>query len=103
MSSSKGKDADRVEVLNFTSPGNVTRVNAPRYKAVREVYLAILPDALPGLTPAQILSAVAPRLPQDLFPGGDKAGWWCKCVQLDLEARGVIKRAETPPVRLIRV
>ena len=48
-------------------------------------------------------AALLPRLPQDLFPGGDKAGWWLKCVQLDLEAKGVIARAAGAPVRLHRV
>jgi hypothetical protein len=32
------------------------------------------------------------HLPDDEFPGGAKAGWWTKCVQLDLEAKGVIVR-----------
>ena len=30
-----------------------------------------------------------------------KAGWWIKCVQLDLEAKGVLKRSEKP-VRLYK-
>ena len=33
---------------------------------------------------------VASHLPEDLLPGGAKAGWWCKTVRLDLEAKGVI-------------
>ena len=38
-----------------------------------------------------------------LFPGGDKAGWGLKAVQLDQEAKGVIGRADKPPVRLRRL
>jgi hypothetical protein len=34
--------------------------------------------------------------------GGAKAGWWAKTVQLDLEARGIIKRVKTSPLRLRR-
>lgn len=30
------------------------------------------------------------HLPESLFPGGAKAGWWTKAVQLDLEAKGLI-------------
>jgi hypothetical protein len=40
-------------------------------------------------------------LPGDLFPGGEKAGWWVKAVQLDLEAKQVIARTPSP-VRLYR-
>lgn len=35
-------------------------------------------------------------LPDDLFPSGEKAGWWVVAVQLDLEAKGIIKRGVTP-------
>jgi hypothetical protein len=42
------------------------------------------------------------HLPADLFPGGEKAGWWVKAVQLDLEAKRVIARTPSP-VRLYRV
>jgi len=38
----------------------------------------------------------------DLFPGGAKAGWWLKAVQLDLEARGLIQRGPVKPLRLFR-
>lgn len=91
-----------IEIENFTSPGKVFRVNAAKYTAMRQAYLAVLPDAAPGLTPEQIISAVQGRLPQDLFPGGEKAGWWGKAVQLDLEAKGVIRRS-VKPVRLYKV
>ena len=94
---------DRVEVLNFTSPGRTSTVDGARYRPMREAYLSVLPTEAPGLTPAEILARVKPLLPQDIFPGGDKAGWWSKCVQLDLEARGVIRRSDKPPVRLWRV
>ena len=38
-----------------------------------------------------------PHLPEDLFPGGAKAGWLAVAVQLDLEAKGVIKLEEANP------
>lgn len=60
----------------------------------------MLPPAPPGATPAEIIAAMVPHLPPDLFPGGETAGWWCKCVQLDLEARGIARRSAKGPVRL---
>jgi hypothetical protein len=93
----------KIEVENITSPGKTYRVDASKFLAMREAVLKILPAAPPGMTPAEIQKAVLPHLPQELFPGGEKAGWWMKSVQLDLEAKGVITRAAKPPVRLWRV
>ena len=90
-----------VEVENVVSPGHKYRVDAAKYGAMREAMLAVLPSVPPGMTVADVKTAVLPRLPDALFPGGDKAGWWIKCVQLDLEAKGTIKRSEKP-VRLYR-
>ena len=36
------------------------------------------------------------------FPGGAHAGWWLKTVQLDLEAKRIIVREKTTPLRLHR-
>jgi hypothetical protein len=93
----------RIEVRNAVSPNHVQSVDADKYEPVRDAYLAVLTSEAPGMTPAQIQAALTPLLPQDLFPGGAKAGWWAKCVQLDLEARGVIVRASGSPVRLRKV
>jgi len=41
--------------------------------------------------------------PADLFPGGAKAGWWMKTVQLDLEAKRIIAREKTKPLRWHRL
>jgi hypothetical protein len=40
-----------------------------------------------------------PLLPADLFPGGSTSGWWLKGVQLDLEARSLLIREATKPLR----
>ncbi len=89
------------EVENIISPGSRHRVDARKYEAMKKAMLAVLPDAPPGMAVADIKPRVVPLLPADLFPGGDKAGWWIKCVQLDLEAKGALKRSEKP-VRLYR-
>jgi hypothetical protein len=47
--------------------------------------------------------AVLPHLPEALFPAGARAGWYTKAVQLDLEARGIIARESTRPLRLHKV
>jgi hypothetical protein len=73
-------------------PGRVSRVDAAKYEAVRRVLLDVLPAEPPGVTQAEMFSAVARRLP-DLFPAGTKAGWWTKAVQLDLEAKGLVDRS----------
>jgi hypothetical protein len=49
---------------------------------------------------AEAKAKLLPLLPQDLFPGGDKAGWWLKAAQLDMEAKGTILRDSPKPVRL---
>ena len=91
----------KIEVRNVISPGHVTRVDEGKYNAMKDAMMAVLPDAPPGMAVADIKSAVLPLLPQELFPGGDKAGWWIKCVHLDLEAREVLKRS-VKPVRLYK-
>lgn len=96
------RNDDRVEMLNINSPDHVVRVERAKYEAMRDAMLAVVPAAAPGLTAAEIKAKLLPLLPDDLFPGGAKAGWWQKGVQLDLEARGVMARADTRPLRFHR-
>lgn len=95
--------SDQIEVLSVTSPGHVVRLDRTKFVAMRDALLAVLPSELPGLTVAEAKRRLLPLLPQDLFPGGEKAGWWLKAIQLDQEARGVIARAAGSPVRLYRL
>lgn len=93
---------DKIEIENITSPGRTERVNRAKYEAMRDALLAVLPEEAPGLKVPDAKAALLPLLPDALFPGGDKAGWWLKAVQLDLEAKGTIKRAPSKPVQLYR-
>jgi hypothetical protein len=93
---------EKILIENIASPGHVARVDRRKYEAMREALLAVLPGSEPGLTVADAKAAVLPRLPDELFPDGAKAGWWLKAAQLDMEAKGVIRRAATRPVRLFR-
>lgn len=94
--------ADIVEVENVNHPGKTTRVNAAKYYAMRTAALSALPATAPGKTFDEAIAAIRPILPQDLFPGGATAGWWFKTVQLDLEAKNMIKRSMTSPLRWYR-
>lgn len=91
---------DKIEVQNVGQPGKTYRVDAAKYAEMRAAVLSVTPDQPPGLTPAEIIRDVKPHLSDTLFPGGETAGWWVKCVQLDLEAKGVLKRGVKSPVRL---
>lgn len=95
--------SDKIEVENVNTPGRTTRVDWAKYEAARAALLAVLPGSAPGMTPAEAQVAMKAHLPEALFPGGDKVGWWMKCVQLDLEAKRLIARAPKAPVRLWRV
>jgi hypothetical protein len=93
---------DKIEIENVNTPGRTERVDRAKYMAMREALLAVLPGAAPGLTVAEAKEALLPRLPDALFPQGKTAGWWLKAVQLDLEAKGIVKRAPRKPVHLYR-
>lgn len=94
---------DRIAIENFTSPGRAYNVDRAKYEAMREALLAVLPASEPGLTVADAKQRLLPLLDEKLFPGGAKAGWWLKAVQLDLEAKGAIRRGAGSPVRLRRL
>lgn len=99
MTKDAGAKPDRVRIENVNHPGSSTTVDAGLYNAMRAALLEVLPGAAPGMTEAQMRQAVLPKLPEELFPGGERAGWWSKAVQLDLEAKGVITRETTRPLR----
>ncbi|MBX3197715.1 MAG: hypothetical protein KF850_15375 [Labilithrix sp.] len=92
----------KIAIESVTSPGTTQRVDRAKYTAMRDALLPVLPTTAPGMTVAEAKKALLPRLPDDLFPGGDKAGWWLKAVQLDLEAKGVLARGPGKPVRLYK-
>ncbi|SEL92450.1 hypothetical protein SAMN04515666_106137 [Bosea lupini] len=94
---------DKIEIENVNKPGRSERVDRAKYQAMRKALLATLPDEAPGLTVPDAKEALLPLLSDELFPQGATAGWWLKAVQLDLEAKGVIKRAPRKPVHLYRL
>jgi hypothetical protein len=95
--------AEKIEVRNVNHPGQVKSVDLRMYQAMKQAYLKVLPQASPGLTLAEIQRRLIAHLPEELFPHGAKAGWWAKTVQLDLEAKSVVTREKTTPLRLHKV
>ena len=91
--------AKRVAMKSILSPGRAINVDADKYGDMRQAVLASLPVGPPGITSAELKQRVLLRLSETLFPGGAKAGWWLKGIQLDLEARGLVSRSATSPLR----
>jgi hypothetical protein len=96
------RPGERILVGNVNVPGYTMRVNAEMYRAMHRAMVKVLPVNPPGLTQSEIRKAVVPHLPKSLYPGGAKAAWWAKIVQLDLEAKGVLRRQATKPLRWYR-
>ena len=95
--------SDKIAIENINTPGKTTNVERAKYEAMKAAMLATLPANAPGMTAAESKDAAKPHLPEVLFPGGATSGWWQKCVQLDLEAKGVIVRENTKPLRFHQV
>lgn len=96
------KDVERIAVENVNHPGSVRYVDAKRYAAVRRAFTRMLPKSSPGLTADEIRERLPAHLPGGLFREGAEPNWWAKTVQLDLEAKGVIAREKTRPLRFRR-
>lgn len=90
---------EKITVENVNVPGHTTRVSKVMYDAMKKAMWKVLPSKPPGLTQTQLREAVVSHLPEELFPGGAKAGWWAKTVQLDQEAKGRLVREASKPLR----
>ena len=96
------KQDDKIEVENVNTPGRTVRVDRAKYEAMRDALLPVLPGTPPGITFKEAKAGLLDSLPEELFPGGETSGWWLKTVQLDLEAKGVVARSDTKPMRIFR-
>ncbi|MGH1424668.1 MAG: DUF6958 family protein [Pseudooceanicola sp.] len=92
----------KTTVENVNHPGLVTRVDSAKYEAMKSAILAAIAPGDAPMTIKALRQALDPHLSHMHFPGGATAGWWLKCVHLDLEAKGILTRAPKPPVRLSR-
>ena len=89
---------EMVTVQNSNTPGRTENVRADKYHDMRTALLNALPASAPGLPFSAVKAALLPHLSPTLFADGKTAGWWAKCVQLDLEAKGLITRLPTKPL-----
>ena len=94
------RNVKKIELHNVNHPGKVTQADARMHEAMKRAFLKVLPRSAPGLTVTELEKAVLAHLPEDLYPNGATAGWWTKAVQLDLEAKSIITREKTTPLRL---
>jgi hypothetical protein len=98
------ESGEKVEVRNFNVPGWRGRVDAQKYRAMESALMRILPRTEPGLTQTEMRNKVVFHLSAHVFEDSSKIAWWAKCVQQDLEARGVIEREkQAKPLRWHRV
>lgn len=82
----------KVEISNPNVPGLTTKVDAAKYQAMKAAILMVTPRKAPGITASEMVDEVQPLLPKKLWPKGEKVRWWQRTVQLDLEAKGELKR-----------
>ena len=85
-----------IQARNVNHPEHRENLKAEKYNIIREAILAALP-AYDWMSFADLEDAVRARLknrqvPAKLFPKPGSVRWYCKAVQLDLEARGEIER-----------
>jgi len=90
-----------MRVMNINTGQANDHVKEERYWPVREAILTVLPRNDSGITWSELVLAVTPLLPRDLFPKSSTIRWYTKAVQLDLEARGLIER--NPRIRGLRL
>ena len=81
----------KVDVRTPNVPGYTHKVDAAKYRVMRAELLKAIPKRGGGVTAAEMVAAVRPRVPKALFTH-EAVQWWVKCVQLDLEARGILVR-----------
>lgn len=89
---------EKIEIESVLHPGKVYRVDAAKFAAAKAAMLAFLPKTSPGMLQKEMTAAMRKALPLDQFPG-TTSSWWTKSVQLDLEAKGVVVREATKPLR----
>jgi Family of unknown function (DUF6958) len=93
------KNKVKILVENVNHPGLTRSVDAANYRTVRAALLKVLPKSV-GLTQSEMVAAVTRELTGHLKK---KAGWWTKCVQLDLEAKRIVVRDGATPLRWRRI
>ena len=94
-----------IKARNINHPDHRENLKAEKYDLIREAMLASLPaDAWMPFSELEdkVRAWLTERnAPEALFPKPGSVRWYCKAVQLDLEARGEIERQpKKSPLRL---
>ena len=96
-----------IQARNVNHPEHRENLKAEKYNIIREAILTAL-SVDDWMSFAELEDAVRARLknqrtPAKLFPKPGSVRWYCKAVQLDLEARGKIERQpKKSPIHLRR-
>lgn len=85
-----------VQARNVNHPSHREPLKKQKYDIIRAAMLAALSEdawmPFSELEDAVRATLEADQVPQLLFPKPGSVRWYCKAVQLDLEARGEIER-----------
>jgi len=81
-----------VKTRNVNKGSGGFAVTPEKYEPIRQAILASVPAREPGVTFRELVASVAAQVPRALFPKKGSLSWYTKVVQLDLEARGQLKR-----------
>ncbi len=76
-------------------------VKRPEYEAMEAAILAYLRKVKKPVSFSELFHGVSLLVPPELFPDENRARWYAKVVQRDLELTGRIERLPEPPVRLL--
>jgi len=96
-----------VKAQNVNHRDHRENLKEEKYSIIREAMLAALPNSgSDGMPFVQLKDKVrayltAKNVPTELFPKPGSVRWYCKVVQLDLEAKGLIERLpKRSPIQL---
>ncbi|WP_420627393.1 DUF6958 family protein [Candidatus Leptofilum sp.] len=87
-----------VKAQNVNHPDHRQNLKEEKYTVIREAMLATLPgstsDGMPFLEMEEKVAVYLAdkSVPKEMFPKPGSVRWYCKSVQLDLEAKGIIER-----------
>ena len=104
----KGVVMSTIKGKNINHPNHTENLNSEKYAIIREAILHVLPlgssmsfEDLETDVEAYIAEK---QVPKEMFPKPGSIRWYCKAVQLDLEARNEVERLpRQSPLRLRKV
>ena len=98
-----GRNVGKFQTIHPEAGKQGTNIDAAKYEAMKAALLAVVPTAGEGIPFMDLVDAVEPHLPEELFANASTS-WYVTTVKLDLEARGLIERVPgARPQRLVRV